>query len=179
MPSKSTQLTGGGGASNPEVGQSKYSKSVSNTQKSPSTLCGYQTTAWTDWRAKPQLDDSLDLDSPNKIELKSKKSRKPLQALNLKPSLLSDNSSLSPDILSKVSSAGLANTADDTFDKMLDNVKEKRAAGLTNTVDDSFDNVKEKRADPFEKLLENVDSQATDPFDHLLLSDISPHPPTA
>eukprot|EP00092_Neocalanus_flemingeri_P069240 GFUD01084793.1.p1 GENE.GFUD01084793.1~~GFUD01084793.1.p1 ORF type:complete len:148 (-),score=37.13 GFUD01084793.1:129-572(-) len=147
MPSKSTQLTGGGGASNPEVGQSKYSKSVSNTQKSPSTLCGYQTTAWTDWRAKPQLDDSLDLDSPNKIELKSKKSRKPLQALNLKPSLLM-----------------------------------KRAAGLNNTEDDSFNNVKEKRADPFEKLLENVDSQhsqATDPFDHLLLSDISPHPPTA
>eukprot|EP00092_Neocalanus_flemingeri_P038433 GFUD01041840.1.p1 GENE.GFUD01041840.1~~GFUD01041840.1.p1 ORF type:complete len:1113 (-),score=288.64 GFUD01041840.1:486-3824(-) len=138
---------------------SQLKKPVHNVPKSSATLCDYQATAVTDWRAKPLLDDSLD--SPQ-IVFKSKKSRKPLQTLNMNPSLFSDKSDLfsdkpdlSPDILLK-RPAGLAITADDTFDKL-------------------FDNVKEKKADPFDKLFESQASQATDTFDRLL-SDISPHP---
>ena len=79
------------------------------------------------------------------------------------PSLFSDNSNLlsSPDISFKrnvVSNRAAA--ADDTFDKLFDNVKEK--------------------VDPFDRLLGKVDETRSDPFDQLL-SNISPpsNPPPA
>jgi len=108
----------------------------------------------TDWRGKPQWDDTLD--SPE-IVLKSKNIRKPLQPLrNITPSLFTDMDS-SPELnLRRSVQSKQAAAVDDTFDKLFDNVPEK--------------------TDPFDKLFENVDKKAAnDPFDRLL-TDLTPNP---
>jgi len=107
----------------------------------------------TDWRGKPQLDESLN--SPE-IVFKSKKGRKPLQPIgNINPSLFGDDSVSLSSEASSMSLQSSADCPDDTFDKLFDNVP--------------------KPVDPFDKLFENRE-KAADPFDRLLTG-LSPNPP--
>jgi len=131
-----------------------YLKSSSQLTKPPENEKKRACQTTKDWRSKPLFDESPD--SPQ-IEFKAKKSRKPLQPLN-NPSIFSDSSNLpsSPDISFKRNVLpNTTNPADDTFDKLFDNVK--------------------KKVDPFDQLFENVHKMTTDPFDQLL-SNTSPLP---
>ena len=122
----------------------------------------------TDWRGKPQLDESLnspeigkDVDFDNlsywylSLVFKSKKGRKPLQPIgNINPSLFGDDSVSLSSEASSMSLQSSADCPDDTFDKLFDNAP--------------------KPVDPFDKLFENKD-KAADPFDRLLTG-LSPNP---
>jgi len=123
------------------------------SEKTTSSIRGgdlLESTASKDWRAKPLFDDSLD--TP-KIVFK----RKPLNTLGNNQSLFKNDFPRSPDVTFKKTDNAENTAADDTFDKL-------------------FDNFKEKKVDPFDQLFENVDKKKTDPFDQLLNLSHEPQP---
>ena len=131
-----------------------------------------ESTASKDWRAKPLFDDSLDTPKIGICYIKSLNNnpkltfvfytfsvfkRKPLKTLGNNQSLFIDDFPLSPDVTFKKTDNAENTAADDTFDKL-------------------FDNFKEKKVDPFDQLFENVDKKKTDPFDQLLNLSHEPQP---